>query len=68
MEVWNAIASIPGIGPYLPYVAAFGMCCAAIATCLPPPSATDGTPYKAIYRLVQWAGLNIGHARNKGDA
>ena len=66
MDLWNLIASIPGVGPYLPYVAALGVCCAAIATVLPPPKSTTGA-YALVYKAVNYIGLNLGHARNATD-
>lgn len=67
MDLWSFIASIPGIGPYLPYIAAFGLICAAVATILPPPKNTSGGAYALVYRAVNYIGLNIGHARNATD-
>lgn len=63
MDWWSLVASIPGVGPYLPYLAALGICCAAIATVMPPPKSTTGV-YAAVYKTVNFLGLNFGHARN----
>jgi hypothetical protein len=64
MDLVTLVTSIPGVGPYLPYVIAFGTICSAIATLLPPPLAGGSPIYATIYRLVNWMALNIGHARN----
>lgn len=66
MDLWSFIASIPGIGPYLPYIGAAGVCCMAIATVMPPPKSTTGA-YAIAYKVVNYIGLNIGHARNATD-
>lgn len=66
MDFWNAIAALPGIGPALPYIGAVGVLCAVLATMLPPPGEASGATYRALYALVNWAGLNLGHARNAG--
>lgn len=60
----TALAAIPGIGPALPYFAAVIAIGAAVSTMLPPPA--DGSPgwYRAVYAVVQWCGLNKGHAAN----
>lgn len=63
MDLITAIASIPGIGPALPYVGALGVVSAVLATALPPPANTAST-YGRIYTAVNWLGLNFGHARN----
>lgn len=62
MDLWNAIAGIPGIGPVLPYLAALGLICAALATGLPAPATASGWYYFA-YKMINFAGLNLGHAK-----
>lgn len=61
MDLWNALAGIPGIGPALPYLAAAVTLCAALSTALPP--GTKGTPYATFRSVIGWVGLNLGHAK-----
>jgi hypothetical protein len=59
------LQSIPGVGPYLPYVALAVTICAAIATVAPGPKATGWTNsalYRGVYAILQWCALNKGHA------
>jgi hypothetical protein len=65
MDLWTALAAIPGVGPYLPYIAAVGLVCAALSTALPPPSGKSNA-YAIFYRAVNFLGLNFGHAKNAG--
>lgn len=67
MDLIQAIASIPGIGPYLPWIGVVVAAAATIAPFLPPPAPVSGWPYSAIYRAVQWCALNVGHAKNATD-
>lgn len=60
MDLWNALAGIPGIGPALPYLAAAVTLCAALSTALPP--GTKGTPYGFVRAAIAWVGLNFKHA------
>lgn len=64
MDVMDAIARIPGIGPFLPYVAALVAVAAAVAPFLPPPKLPASGFYPVIYGLVNWLALNLGHAKN----
>jgi hypothetical protein len=64
VNLWTLITGIPGIGPYLPTIAALISVGAAIATVLPPPSANAGRVYRGIYTIVNWVALNIGQAKN----
>lgn len=64
MDLVSLITSIPGIGPFIPYIVAFGGVCAVIATVLPPPAAGAKTAYVVLYQAVNWCALNIGHAKN----
>jgi hypothetical protein len=65
MDLVSLVTSIPGVGPVVPYLVAFGGVCAVVATVLPPPAAPTGA-YAALYKAVNWAALNIGHAKNAG--
>ena len=64
MDLMNAISSIPGIGPFLPYVVAIVAVCASVAPFLPPPSKPGNTTYSVIYSTVNYIALNLGHAKN----
>lgn len=63
----TAISQIPGIGPFLPYIALVITIGAAVATILPAPVSTSGVWYQMLYRGVQWLALNAGHAKNAED-
>jgi len=63
MDVMTALAQIPGIGPVLPYLIALVGLCAALAAILPPPK-VEGGLYARIYGVVNFIGVNIGHATN----
>jgi len=60
------ITSIPGIGPYLPYITTAVTVAAAVATVLPAPSATSPAWYRGAYSVVNWVALNLGRAKNTG--
>lgn len=40
--------------------------CAALAVALPAPKEGGNVVYRGLYAVVQWIGLNIGHAKNAG--
>lgn len=60
MELMEAIATAPGIGPYLPYIALLVALCSALAPMVPPSAGW-------LYLVVNFVALNMGHARNAGD-
>lgn len=65
MDPWTLLASIPGIGPYLPWITAVVTVCAALAMIAPGPQATGWTSspvYRFVYAMLQWCALNKGHA------
>lgn len=62
MDLMTAIAAIPGIGPALPYIMALGLICAAASTVMPPPTGSGW--YVGLYKIVNFIGMNFGHARN----
>ena len=64
MDLMQLIAGIPGIGPYLPYVAIAVALASALATSLPAPDATASGAYKVLYEAANWIALNKGHATN----
>jgi hypothetical protein len=64
MDLIALIQSIPGAGPYIPYILLAMVLCAIIATCLPGPTADSSTFYKFIYALVNKIALNFGRAAN----
>ena len=54
-------------GDYGQLVLAIIGCFAALAALLPAP-AEDGTKiYRAFYKVVNWLGVNVGHATNASD-
>ena len=66
MDLWNALAGIPGIGPALPYLAAAVTICAALSTALPPGK--TGTAYATVRSVIGWVGLNFAHAKKDNVA
>ena len=62
MDLLTALAQIPGIGPFLPYLLLAATVSSALATVLPPPP--PGTFYAQVYGLVNWLALNVGKAKN----
>jgi hypothetical protein len=66
MDLVALITSIPGVGPYIPYVVALGGVCAVVCTVLPAPTTTSNTAYNVFYKAVNWCALNIGRAKNAG--
>lgn len=61
MDIAPLLALIPA--QYAAYVFAVGGIAAAVATVLPKPVATTGA-YPAVYKIVNFVGLNFGHAKN----
>ena len=66
MDLISLIMSIPGVGPYIPYITLAVTIASAIATALPAPAADSGNAYKALYGALNWIALNKGHATNAG--
>lgn len=64
MDPVTLLNSIPGVGPYIPYVTLAIAIGAAVSMVLPAPSASAGAVYKALYAVVQWCALNKGHGVN----
>ncbi len=64
MDLMTALAAIPGIGPWLPYIVLAVTLAAAVATQMPAPGPADGGFYKMTYGILQWVALNKGHATN----
>lgn len=62
MDLMTALASIPAIGPELPYIIAAVAACATLAAKLPPPKGNRW--YGWLYGTVNFIGINFGHARN----
>ena len=60
----TALSAIPGVAPYVPYVAGAVALCGLLTVIVPPP--TDASPawWKATYAVVNKIALNFGHARN----
>jgi hypothetical protein len=63
MDLMTAITGIPGIGPALPYILAVVAICSALAPFLPAPKTGAGA-YAALYGVVNFVALNLGHAKN----
>ena len=61
MDVSALVALIPA--QYVGYVFAVGGVAAAVATVMPKPAATTGA-YATVYKIVNFVGLNFGHAKN----
>jgi len=59
MDLMQAISTIPGIGPLLPWAAAIMALASALAPLIPPEW--------PIYRIVNILAANVGHARNFSD-
>lgn len=59
MDLMHAIASIPGIGPFLPWIMAVMSIATALAPFVPPDW--------PIYRIVNVLAANVGQARNFSD-
>lgn len=64
MDLMQLIASVPGVGPYLPYITLAIAVCALVATALPPPTDASAGWYRAVYQLVNLIAANKGHAAN----
>lgn len=52
---------------WLAWLTALVTVCAAITVVLPAPTEGGSKVYSAIYRLIQWVGLNLGKAKNAQD-
>lgn len=64
MDLMQIVSSVPGIGPFLPYVAFVVALAAFLARFMPPPAAGASTGYAAAYWLVNRLAQNDGHAAN----
>lgn len=42
--------------------------CAWAATLMPAPSDNSGIVYRTLYKAINWAGANLGKAKNADDA
>jgi hypothetical protein len=62
MDLMTAIDAIPGIGPFLPWIAGIVAVASALAPLLPAPA--GGGAYATVYRVVNFVALNLGHAKN----
>ena len=49
---------------YLPYALAVGGIASIVAALMPPPVAGAVGAYATVYRIVNFAAVNIGHAKN----
>lgn len=51
-------------GEYAQLVLAIVGVCAAVAAMLPAPKENSGKVYRAVYRVLNWLGANVRHAKN----
>lgn len=63
MDFMTWLNSIPGIGPYLPYISAIISITAIIATVLPDPKDRNSV-YAGFYRVIHWAALHLGQSKS----
>jgi len=66
VDVFTALSAIPGIGPFLPWVAFLVAVAAPLATQLPPPQPDAGWVYVTFHRIVTVLAWNFGRAKNEG--
>lgn len=55
-------------GSYAGLVLAIMGVCAAVSALLPAPTEDSNVVYKAVYKVLNWLGANIGKAKNADDA
>jgi hypothetical protein len=64
MTDWmTIIQSIPGIGPFLPYIPVVITVCTLLSTAMPGPTVKHGV-YYYFYQVVDTVAINMGHAQN----
>lgn len=63
MDPLTLIQSIPGVGPYIPYLTLVMAICAALCVAMPAPKTTSGA-YYIFYQIVSTLAANFGHAKN----
>ena len=49
---------------WVPYATALVAVAAAMSTALPPPKQPVSGWYPVVYGVINWIGLNFGHAKN----
>lgn len=61
--------ALQGLVPdtWLAWLTAIVTICAALAAVLPVPAEGGNVVYRAVYRLIQWVGFNLGKAKNAED-
>lgn len=61
--------ALQGLVPdtWLAWLTAIVTICAALAAVLPAPAEGGNVVYRAVYRLIQWIGFNLGRAKNAAD-
>lgn len=68
MDIIAAVSAIPGVGPYVPYVAlALLVNALVIAPSVPAPGDASNGFYKFVYSVVNKLAGNYRHASNAGD-
>lgn len=60
--VLTFLGTIPWLGPYLPFVVGFFVCCKVLTMAVPPPVA--GSRFVTAYKIVSVLAGNVGFARN----
>lgn len=63
MDLITLIQSIPGIGPFIPYLTLAMTIAAVICTVLPSPKTTSGA-YYILYQTINTLAANVGHAKS----
>ena len=67
MDLMQALANVPGVGPYIPYVmavmAVLGIIAHFVAPYIPPPASQYGF-YALFYGLMNKGGGNYNQAAN----
>lgn len=59
----TAIEQIPGIGPWIPYITLAIAVASLVAAAMPPPTATSGTVYVALYNVIHLVAQNYANAK-----
>lgn len=62
MDLQTLLAAIPTA--WVPYVTGLVTFAATVSVFLPPPTQPITGWYPAVYGILNWVGMNFGHARN----
>jgi len=58
------VSLVPGFGAVVPYLTALISACAAFAAIAPPPTAQSPVWWVKTYKVINFVGINFGHAKN----